>query len=336
MNSLMDHPFPKSTSSTEKCKRLLEVVSPEDRLCILIDADPDAMASALALKRFFWRKVRKTDIYHFNPIQRADNLAFIKLLGVGQRHIRHLKPSEITKWAILDSQPHHHKEFADQQFDIIIDHHPVGPLSKAYFVDIKEDYGANSTILTEYLRASKIRPSPTLATALFYGIKTDTDNFVRECLPGDINAFRYLYRYANMNIIKKIDSSEMTKETLASYRIAMDHLKLVRHMAFIYMGKVKNPDILVIIADFFMRLAEATWSVVSGVYDEKLIIIFRNAGFRSDAGKVAEKYFGHWGGLAGGHRSAARAEIPLEMLRKELKDRSDIARFVMNTLKTMK
>ncbi len=49
MNSLMDHPFPKSTSSTEKCKRLLEVVSPEDRLCILIDADPDAMASALAL-----------------------------------------------------------------------------------------------------------------------------------------------------------------------------------------------------------------------------------------------------------------------------------------------
>jgi len=336
MNSLMDHPFPKSMSSTEKCKRLLEVVSPEDSLCILIQADPDGMASALALKRFFWRKVKRADIYHFNPIQRADNLAFIRLLRVAQKHIRRLRPSKITKWAILDSQPHHHTEFADREFDIIIDHHPVGPLSKAPFVDIKENYGANSTILTEYLRACKIKPSPTVATALFYGIKTDTDNFVRECLPGDINAFRYLYRYTNMNIIKKIDSSEMTKETLASYRIAMDRLKLVRHMAFIHMGEVKNPDILVIIADFFMRLAEATWSVVSGVYDEKLIIIFRNAGFRSDAGKVAEKYFGHWGGLAGGHRSAARAEIPLEMLRRELKDRSDIARFVMNTLKTVK
>lgn len=335
MNFLMDHPFPKSTSSTEKCKRLLEAVSPEDSLCILIDADPDAMASALALKRFFWRKVRKADIYHINPIQRADNLAFIKLLRVQQKHIRHLRPSKITKWAILDSQPHHHKEFADQQFDIIIDHHPIGPLSKAHFVDIREEYGANSTILTEYLRASKIGPSPRLATALFYGIKTDTDNFVRECLLNDVNAFRFLYGYTNINIIKKIDSSEITKEILASYRLAMDRLKLARHMAFIHMGEVENPDILVIIADFFMRLAEATWSVVSGVYDEKLIVILRNAGFRSNAGKVAERLFGHWGGLAGGHRSAARAEIPLEVISKEIKGRSNIAKFVINKLKTV-
>ena len=55
----MDHPFSKSISYTEKCKRLLEVVSPEDTLAVLINADPDAIASALALKRFFWRKVKK-------------------------------------------------------------------------------------------------------------------------------------------------------------------------------------------------------------------------------------------------------------------------------------
>ncbi|MBW2169591.1 MAG: exopolyphosphatase, partial [Deltaproteobacteria bacterium] len=70
MNSLMDHPFPKSTTIMEKCKRLWEVVSPEDNLGVLIDADPDAMASAMALKRIFWRKVRTASIYHINPIQR--------------------------------------------------------------------------------------------------------------------------------------------------------------------------------------------------------------------------------------------------------------------------
>jgi nanoRNase/pAp phosphatase (c-di-AMP/oligoRNAs hydrolase) len=336
MNGLMDHPFSKSTSFTERCKRLREVVSPEDSLCILIDADPDSMASALALKRFFWRKVRKTEIYHINPIQRADNLAFIKLLKVEQRHIRDLRPSEVTRWAILDSQPHHHKEFADQQFDIIIDHHPIGPLSKAYFVDIKESYGANSTILTEYLRASKIRPSPRVATALFYGIKTDTNNFVRECLPNDINAFRYLYPLTNMNIIKKIESSEMTKEMLANYRVGMERLKIVRHVAFVHMGEVKNPDILVIIADFFMRLAEATWSVVSGIFEDRLIVILRNAGFRSNAGKVAERLFKQWGGSAGGHRSAARAEIPLDAVSKEIKGMSNIAKFIIKRLKTLK
>jgi nanoRNase/pAp phosphatase (c-di-AMP/oligoRNAs hydrolase) len=336
MNSLMAHPLPKSMSFTEKVKRLWEVVNPEDTLGILIDADPDAMASALSLKRLFWRKVRKVEIYHINPIERADNLAFIKLLKIDQQHIRYIKPSKITKWAILDSQPHHHEQLENYLFDIIIDHHPMDPSSKAHFIDIKEDYGANSTIMTEYLRAAKIRPSPRLATALFYGIKTDTNNFVRESLPNDINAFRYLYRFTNMNIIKKIESSEMTKQTLDSYRFAMDRLKLLKNVAFIDMGKVDNPDILVIIADFFMRLADTTWSIVSGSNNGKLIIIFRNAGFRGDAGKTAQKSFGHLAAFAGGHKSAARAEIPLENINEITKGQSNFSKFLLKNLKGLK
>jgi nanoRNase/pAp phosphatase (c-di-AMP/oligoRNAs hydrolase) len=335
MNSLMEHPFSKSTTVAEKCKRLLEVVAPEDTLAILINADPDAMASALALKRFFWRRVRKTAIYHINPILRADNLALIKLLRIEQRLIKYLKPKKFNKWAIVDSQPDHHEDFLDRQFDIIIDHHPLGPLSKAHFVDIKENYGATSTIMTEYLRAAKIRPSPKLATALFYGIKTDTDNFVMASLPNDINAFRYLYKFTNMNIIKKIESSEITKQTLASYRVAMERLTFLKNIAFIHMGNVDNPDILVIIADFFLKMAEATWCIVSGIYDQKLIIIFRNAGFRLNAGQIAQKLFGQWGS-AGGHRSAARAEIPLQKIHEYKKSQSDLGQFVLKNIKVLR
>ncbi len=335
MDTVMDHPFPKSTTVAEKCKRLLEVVVPEDTLAILINADPDAMASALALKRFFWRKVRQAVIYHINPIQRGDNLAFVKLLKIDQRLIKYMRPTKFTKWAIIDSQPHHHEDFLNKQFDIIIDHHPLGPLSKGHFVDIKENYGAASTIMTEYLRAAKIRPSPKLATALFYGIKTDTDNFVRASLPNDINAFRYLYEFTNMNLIKKIESSEITQDTLASFRIAMKRLTFLRHIAFIHMGEVDNPDILVIIADFFLKMAEATWCVVSGIWDQKLIIILRNAGFRLDAGKMAQKLFGQLGS-AGGHKDAARAEIPLEAIREAIKGRSDVGEFVLKSIKALK
>ncbi|MBK5101007.1 MAG: exopolyphosphatase, partial [Desulfobacteraceae bacterium] len=171
---------------------------------------------------------------------------------------------------------------------------------------------------------------------LFYGIKTDTDNFVRGSLPNDINAFRYLYRFTNMNIIKKIESSEMTKRTLASYGLAMERLILRKDIAFIHMEDVDNPDILVLIADFFMRLVEASWSVVTGTYNGKLIVILRNAGFRGDAGKTAQKLFGPWGGFAGGHRSAARAEIPLENVSSGLRDRANLGKFVFENLKAMK
>jgi nanoRNase/pAp phosphatase (c-di-AMP/oligoRNAs hydrolase) len=336
MNAIMDNPFPKSVTSVEKCKRLLEIISPEDTLGIIINADPDAIASALALKRLFWRKVRKIAIYHINPIDRPDNLAFVKLLKIKMQLIRSMRGRKIKKWAIVDSQPNHHERFMNHYFDIIIDHHTVEPSSKAPFLDIKEGYGANSTIMTEYLRASRITPSPRLATALFYGIKTDTDNFVRESLPNDINAFRYLYRFTNMNIIKKIESSEITRQTLSDFRLAIERLTFIEDIAFVNMGEVDNPDTLVIIADFFMKLAEAQWSIVTGIYEEKLIVILRNARFRGDAGKTAQKLFGAWGGFAGGHKSAARAEIPLKNIVDEKEDGYWPSRLVLEKLKGLK
>lgn len=331
---MMDHPFPRSTSSIEKCKRLWEVISPDDTLAIVINADPDAMASALALKRLVWRKVKKTLIYHVNTIKRADNLALIRLLKIKQQHIRNLSSAEVTRWAILDSQPNHYQQLSNFAFDIIIDHHPVVQGTSAQFVDIKEDYGANSTIMTEYLRAAKIKPSPRLATALFYGIKTDTDNFVRPAEPSDINAFRYLYQFANINLIKKIESSEMTRESIDSFRTALENLMFMRDKAYIHMGEVDNPDILVIIADFFLKMVEATWCIVSGVYDDNLVVIFRNVGFRLDAGKKASKLFGRWGS-AGGHRSAARAEIPIQKIRPPIKSPAAVKDFILAKIKGM-
>lgn len=333
MNRIMKRPFAKSVSVNERYGRLLETVSPDDTLGIIINADPDAMASSMALKRLFWRKVKKAFVYHINTIQRADNLSLIRLLKIEQQHIRYMKPSLISKWAILDSQPNHNEKFNEQCFDIIIDHHPVQESSRAAFVDIRENFGALSTVMTEYLRAAKIKPSPRLATALFYGIKTDTDNFVRGSLSNDIDAFRYLYPFTNMNIIKKIESSEMTTNTLASYRLAMERLEIVKETAIVHMGGIDNPDSLVIIADFFMRLAEATWSFASGVYNGKIIVIIRNAGFRGDAGRAAERLFGHLG-AAGGHKSAARAEIPIENLPPKALE--DIKGYLLKTIRSFK
>ncbi len=65
-----------------------------------------------------------------------------------------------------------------------------------------------------------------------------------------------------------------------------------------------------IIADFFMRIQSVQWSIVSGVCEGKIVIIFRNDGLRKDAGKAAKSCFGTFG-TAGGHKSMARAEIPI-------------------------
>lgn len=329
----MQQPFGKSVSSVEKYRQLMDVVDAKDTLAVLINADPDAMASALSLRRLFWDKTRKVHIFRINRIERADNLAFVNLLDFRHDHIRSLKKTGITKYALLDSQPSHNEIFRNYAFDIIIDHHPVSPNLAADFIDIQEEYGANSSIMTEYIKAANIKPSPRLATALFYGIKSDTNNFVRSTVPSDIIAFRYLYDFTNMNIIKKIESSEMTKKVLPPLKKAIDSFTLIGDTAVFPMGKIDHPDTLVVLADFFLKLAEVSTSIVFGVFREDLIVIFRNADFRRNAGQLANRMFGDLG-CAGGHSSAARAEIPVANIVSNQKQDNSYRGFVIKRLKS--
>ena len=98
-------------------------------------------------------------------------------------------------------------------------------------------------------------------------------------------------------------------------------MRLSKGRAFVHLGPVINPDVCVLIADFFMRINSVTWSIVSGTYDKRLILIFRNDGIRKNAGNVAQASFGQLGS-AGGHKNMARAEIPLSEI-KELVDHRD-------------
>ena len=326
------NPPVQSTTHKGRYESLLEVISTDDTVCIPIVADPDAIASALALKRLFWRKVQKTIICRVNAIKRSDNLAMIRDLKINVPYITKVDTSGVTKWALVDSQPHHHKSLSHTDFSIVIDHHSPDPLLNVPFKDIREEYGAVSSIMTEYLRAADVTPSVKLATALFYGIKTDTDNFTRTSTCADVKAFRHLYPHVNINIIKKIESSEINKKNLAAFRKAFEELQFIGDTAYIHMGVIKDADALVILADFFLKMVEATWCMVSGIYGKKLIIIMRNAGFRLDAGKVAKRLFGKLGS-AGGHKNAARVEIPVSVLSDETENLSKISEYVTDKIR---
>jgi nanoRNase/pAp phosphatase (c-di-AMP/oligoRNAs hydrolase) len=93
-------------------------------------------------------------------------------------------------------------------------------------------------------------------------------------------------------------------------------MKISKNRLYVHMGRVFNPDILVIIADFFNHVQKVSWVFVSGIHGERLVVIFRCDGYKKNAGKLAEKIFSGMGS-AGGHREAARAEVPLKNLDKQ-------------------
>ncbi|MBN1842561.1 MAG: DHH family phosphoesterase [Deltaproteobacteria bacterium] len=321
-----------ATTALERLRRLLSLFSREDRLLIIINADPDAMASAMALKRLLWRQVSATCIAHVNTISRPDNLAMIRHLKLDLLPFEKVSPEQFTRFAIVDSQPSHHEGLEGIGFDVIIDHHPASG-DEATFVDIRPEYGAVSTIMTQYLRAAKIKPSVKLATGLFYGIKTDTSNFERKSVMEDVNAFQFLFRYVNVHMARSIEQAELTLDSLKYYRRALEAMRVQKRRVHVHLGPVSNPDVCVSIADFFMKIHDIAWTVVSGTYQGRLVIIVRNDEIRKDAGRLLSNVFGHLG-TAGGHKGMARTEIPLENLKGvvQYKDDKVISRWIARQL----
>ena len=310
-----------SRSVPEKLRRFYDQFSGNDHVLIVINADPDAIASAMAVSRLLWRKVLNVTISHINTINRPDNLAMIRLLRVSMVPFKKIDPQKFNRVVIVDSQPDHNEYMAELKPDVIIDHHPDSG-AKAPFLDIRPHYGATATILTEYLRAAKIKPSTKLATGLYHGIKTDTNDFKGQAQIEDVRAFQYLFRHANIHLARKIEKADLRFDLLKYFKIALQNMRRRKGKVYIHLGNVVNPDICVLIADFFMRVNTVTWSIVSGTCDKKLTIIFRNDGIRKNAGKVAKEGFGKLGN-AGGHKNMARAEIALNDLKEHVDTRDD-------------
>ncbi len=303
----------RATSTKERLRAFLRLFEYTDNVLVVIYPDPDSMASALALKRLLWKRVQRSVIAYAGEIQRLENRAMMELLKISMVRIGEVDLGGFNRKVMVDSQPHHHESFSSLSFDAIIDHHPLVRELEAPYRDIRPNYGATATILIEYLRGAGIKPSTNLATALLYAIKTDTANFERDATEEDVKQFRYVFHYANLNLLRKIELSELRVSDLRYFRLALEKAIIRSKGIYAHVGEVDTPDICVQIAEFFMRVHGMGWAFVSGVHGGKLIVIIRNDGYRKDAGRVATRAFGSLGS-AGGHRGAARAEIPLENL----------------------
>lgn len=296
----------------EQARQCLEMTNKDQKWLILISADPDAMASAMALRRILKHKDAAADITAINKIARPDNLAMIRYTRL---HMLPFKPSMLKKYthfAVVDSQPAHHQEFDAVKFNIIIDHHPlVTAPETAALQDIRPEYGATCTMMTEYLYNLGMRPGVRLATALQFGIRTDTLAFQRNTSEVDMRAYQFLNKFADASLLQRIMSREFHLDWLYYFAKGINNLRKVgRGGYFIFMDKVESPDILVLLADFFMRVYEVRWVAMAGIYERQVVISLRSDGMTMDVGRLSALLFNDLGS-AGGHKSMARAEFPI-------------------------
>ena len=298
-------------------ERLRPMLGPDERALIVIRPDPDSLASASALRVMFLRHRSSAQIALYEPIRRLENQSMVTLLSIPTKPLREIDLNHFTRFCLVDGQTNQFPELALPGFDVVIDHHPLFE-GEAAFCDVRPEIGATSTMMAGYLKDAGIRVGEKLATALCYGIIADTDHFQRNMTRADAEAFSSLFPHINYHLLRVIERTEVPVRQLSYFDLALHRLQVRARRAVVYIGAVESADIAVILADFFIRVSSIQFVAIACVTADKLVIVFRSRSIRKDAGRIASSWFSEWGS-AGGHKGAARAEIPLDRLPEEVR-----------------
>ena len=304
------------TLNRKKVERIRSLFD-ERKVHILLqhDPDPDAIGSALALRELLGRNRTTTPIVTFGEVTRPENLAMIRFLDIQIDRITHEDlHKDGAQLALVDVQPPYFNKPLGK-VDLVVDHHPKRTTFKARFTDLRTSYGATSTIFTEYLRAIGMEPSQRLATALLYGIKTDTLFLERGSILADLSAFTFLYPFANKAMITRIERPALPREDLEALGRALSRLQLDNGVAVLHMGEINREDVIPQMAEFCLNIEGVEWGVVSGLVKDRVVISVRNVGYVKSAGEIMKRLYDDIGS-AGGHRSMAKAVIPLDRFKE--------------------
>ncbi len=299
--------------------KLLSLARQKEAAAVLMygSPDPDAIASAMALREILKQKagIRVFSFFSTEAAVRQQNIELMRVARLSVGLLADADPAAYPLVAVVDAQPSFFGDAIDGwEPDIVIDHHPRAPGWHAPLEDVREQYGALATVLTEYLLTAKVRIPRMLATALLYAIKTDTNNFERQVVLEDFGAYHFTFARANRQLVRRIEFNQIPERFLKYYDHAIRARHRWRDRIICYLGKVESFDACVQVADFFLHVIDIAIVIIAGIVKDKLIIVLRGDGYRRDCGAVAEDAFGNLGN-AGGHKSAARVEISLEKMK---------------------
>ena len=293
---------------------MLDWVRGKGKIVIIVhdNPDPDCLASALALRHLFVMKLNRDAVIAFSGmIARSENVAMAKELEILLTPLALVNLKEYQVVCMLDTQPGtgNNSLPPGSRVDIIIDHHPLKELSnECRWVDVREDYGATATILYEYLVAQEITIGTKMATALFYAIKSETQDLGREANRPDKDAYLRLFPLTNKKLLYEITHPKLSKEYFLTVNTALKHTKIYGRVLIANLGSIIFPEIVAEMADFLLRLEGIEIVLCMGQYAGEMIISTRTIRHDLNMGETVKRLvLGK--GTAGGHGMMAGGKV---------------------------
>lgn len=301
---------------TQKLSELRWALGGAESVLVLThdNPDPDAIASAAGLGFLIERISSVPVTLAFGGIiGRAENRALMEELGVPFERIENLESRADAALALVDTQPGAGNNALppDRLATVVLDHHPVAPASEsAGFADIRPEYGASASMIVEYFRAAKLEPDRKLATALFYGIQSETMDLGREASEADVDASVFLYPRTDPAAISRIRHARVPRGVYRSIHEGLERAWSQGAVVFVPLGRLEYPDLVAQLADLFLRVHGVDWVIAAGRHENSLLFSLRAHLPDAHAGELVRRVVGGRGS-AGGHGEMAGARIDL-------------------------
>jgi nanoRNase/pAp phosphatase (c-di-AMP/oligoRNAs hydrolase) len=290
--------------------------------------DPDAIGCALAHQRICESLGVPCTIAHAMPVSHRENRALVKLLNVEMVMISQPHDLDTFKYySLVDSS------VADPSIELpahlklltVVDHHRGGPGKvDAPFVDIRLSMGASCSIYSEYLQAGlspltgERREDARVATALLFGIQTDTDDFAL-ATPADFMAAAYAKAHCDADVLKRVGRRTVSASAMDVLGRALSNLLVVRDFAIAGVGHVPlgDRDAIGSAADYLLKREDIDTALVFGVVEDRIDGSLRTNSPSVDPAVFLQTAFGRDQGgkpYGGGRADKGGFQIPLGLL----------------------
>lgn len=302
---------------------LRNFVSAVETVPILVhpDPDPDAVSSAFAVRALLERTADSMPIVTRRAITRPENRRMTELLGIRVVEVGHDELLAFDRIVAVDTQPGDLCVPGGPEL-AIIDHHPFEACRSAILHDVRPHLGSTATMLTQYFRAmDEQRVGKVLATALLFGIKTDTDGLTRKVTPEDVEAYAFLQERADMEVLSRLERPAYPVDAARAFGAALHRLCQQDDVVVAFAGELtpEASHILADLGDFCLGIETATWALAAGFVADELTVSIRHIGPPPGAGALARELAGQEGN-GGGHDTMARFSMPGDRGREWLGD----------------
>lgn len=269
--------------------------------------DPDALASAYALYYLADRVSGiKSRIVYRGGIGRVENRNMVDFLGLPVHRVKQWEIKKYSSVALVDTQP----DFDNNPFPperkatLVIDQHIPNSRVSADCSIIDTDCGATSVLLARALLSLKETVPERLATALAYGILTDTLGLYRVKRKDTVRAYLDILPFANMHVLARIQTPVHERSYFTTLGRAIENAKIRDGLVVCHLGRVNNPDQVSHIAEFLLCYKKAEWTFATGRFRSKLYASLRAKQKDRSAGEILRSSFQHPED-AGGHDQIA-------------------------------